>query len=96
MLAGFYGTGVYFYKNFSYSALNACRSRYGSDLKHAYQCKVLAGEYVLGNGKMTTPPSKPGRLDLKYDSTVDNVAEPTIFVTYGSIQAYPEYLIHFK
>lgn|SRR6218665_986566 len=97
LLAGLYGKGVYFYKDFRYSAQTVLYPLYGSGLKHVYQCKVLTGEYVLGGGRMTTPPSKPGKIDLrKYDSTVDSVARPNIFVIYSSIQAYPQYLIHFK
>ena len=31
-----------------------------------------------------------------YDSTVNNVGNPQIFVTYHDAQAYPEYLVRFK
>ena len=32
----------------------------------------------------------------RYNSTVDDVANPSIFVTYTDFQAYPEYMISFK
>jgi poly [ADP-ribose] polymerase 10/14/15 len=30
-----------------------------------------------------------------YDSTVNNLEAPTIFVTYNDSQAYPEYIVTF-
>ena len=41
-----------------------------------------------------TPDVRDG-LNL-YDTTVNNVADPSIFVTYHDAQAYPEYLIKFR
>nr|KAG5696761.1 hypothetical protein BaRGS_013570 [Batillaria attramentaria] len=38
-------------------------------------------------------PNSSGRL---YNTTVDDDTNPTIFVTYSDVQAYPEYLIVFK
>jgi len=31
-----------------------------------------------------------------YDTTVDNMGDPSIFVTYHDAQAYPEYLVKFS
>ena len=31
-----------------------------------------------------------------FDSTVDDVRNPTIFVTYRDSQAYPDYLVKFR
>ena len=31
-----------------------------------------------------------------FDSTVENLADPFIFVTYHDAQVYPEYLVKFK
>jgi hypothetical protein len=41
-----------------------------------------------------TPDVRDG-LNL-YDTTVNNVADPSIYVTYHDAQAYPEYLVKFK
>jgi hypothetical protein len=38
---------------------------------------------------------KPKSLEL-FDTTVDTVHKPSIFVAYHDAQAYPEYLISFK
>ena len=60
-----------------------------------YYVKVLTGEYTQGNDKMlTTPPKNPSKPQL-YDSTVNNVKNPTVFVTYHDGQAYPEYIVTF-
>lgn len=44
---------------------------------------------------MIDPPAKtPNGTDL-YDTVVDNVSKPTIFVVFRDYHAYPEYLITF-
>ena len=55
---------------------------------------MLVGEYCQGKKDQPTPDVRHGT-DL-YDSTVDNVSNPQIFVAYHDAQAYPEYLITFK
>lgn len=85
---------MYFSKNFSYSAQNTRVSPAINGFKRVYQCKVLTGEMV-GNRRILPPPKNMEK-NLNYDSTVDNVANPSIFVTYCDSQAYPEYVIYFK
>jgi hypothetical protein len=65
-------------------------------LKHIYQCKVLTGEFAVGNQNMIVPPPHPGGTTKKYDSTVENATKPTIFVIFYDTQAFPEYLVYFK
>ena len=91
-----YGRGVYFAKNFCYSAHNQYSPPDANGYKHIYQCKVLTGEYAVGNTAMIVPPANPGNAAKKYDSTVDNPTAPTIFVIFYDTQAFPEYLIYFK
>ena len=47
---------------------------------------------------MIVPPPKndPGNPNAKFDSVVDNVNDPTIFVLFYDREHYPEYLITFK
>ena len=55
---------------------------------------VLTGKYTKGNSSMLVPPPKsPNNLNVLYDSVVDNVGSPSIFVVFYDPQAYPEYLI---
>ena len=60
--------------------------------------QVLVGDYTLGDPSMARPPpkdrSKPYG-DL-YDSTVNDLRNPTIYVTYKQEQTYPEMLIHYE
>jgi poly [ADP-ribose] polymerase 10/14/15 len=44
---------------------------------------------------MITPPNKPSHPDQQYDSVVDNVNQPGIYVIFHDAQAYPEFLIKF-
>ena len=50
----------------------------------------------MGGWDVKEPPARPGYGHLPYDSTVDNLRYPEIYVTYKDSQAYPEYLIAFK
>ena len=59
-----------------------------------FLCRVMTGEFCLGDSSFLTPPARTGV--ILFDSTVDNVANPSIFVTYHDAQAYPEYLVKFR
>lgn len=61
-----------------------------------YLCRVLTGDYTAGHQNMIVPPAKGATSIQKYDSVVDNVAKPTMFIIFHDSQAYPEYLITFK
>jgi hypothetical protein len=52
----------------------------------------------VGNDKMKVPPAKNPQIDktVYFDSTVDNQANPAIFVVYLDCQYYPTYLISYK
>ena len=91
-----FGNGTYFAVNADYSA----RSRYAkpnaNEIKHIYVTKVLVGDYIRGSQGMVTPPPKPQNPGELYDSVVDNVTQPGIYVIFHDAQAYPEYLIKFQ
>ena len=54
----------------------------------------LLGDFCVDNSSMKTPPSQPGTSDrMVYDSTVDQLNQPSIHVSYHDAQAYPEYLL---
>jgi len=59
--------------------------------------KVVTGDYCQGSSEMRAPPEKPGTGDStgNYDSTVDNVRDPSIFVVFKDASVYPSYLITF-
>lgn len=89
-----YGQGVYFAKD------AGCSKGY-TDAKDVERCmylaRVLVGNYCKGSSDMKVPPPKSSsQSEILYDSTVDNPANPTIFVVFYDNQCYPEYLITFR
>lgn len=91
-----YGDGVYFAKQAKYSS----NSRYSQpDLlgqRYIYLARVLTGEYAQGSKGDIVPPAKsPTSPNILYDSVVDNVNKPGIYVIFQDAQAYPEYMITF-
>lgn len=54
---------------------------------------MLVGEYAAGDSSIVRPPPIPFSDVLVYDSCVDNVADPQIFVTFDSAHSYPSYVI---
>ncbi|WAR14209.1 PAR12-like protein, partial [Mya arenaria] len=90
-----YGKGSYF-------ATTASYSDYYSDVQNGtmpmFIAKVLVGDYTTGHESYTRPPQKDPR-DMAsplYDSCVDIVTNPNIFVIFELCQVYPEYLIRYK
>ncbi|XP_061194415.1 protein mono-ADP-ribosyltransferase PARP14-like isoform X2 [Saccostrea echinata] len=91
-----YGEGVYFAVNAGYSASNTYSKPDPSGHKRMYLCKVLTGEYTGGRGGMRVPPTKAGQQShILYDSVVDNVNNPSMFIIFNDTQGYPCYLITF-
>jgi O-acetyl-ADP-ribose deacetylase (regulator of RNase III) len=99
-----FGKGMYFARDASYSARYAVSGSIplhigigvGAGLCHMYLARVLTGEFVKGENSMLVPPPKdPNNSNVLYDSVVDNVHNPSIFVVFYDAQAYPEYLITF-
>ena len=62
-----------------------------------YLAGVLTGEYTQGKDDMIIPPAKDPTKDpnLVFESVVENISNPSIFVVFTDAQAYPEYLIIF-
>ncbi len=89
---------MYFAVESSYSAQDKYAVPDSSGLRYMFVCHVIIGEYALGNKDMkTAPPLTPGSNDSEvFDTLVENVDSPTIFVALTDAQAYPEYLISFK
>jgi len=88
-----YGKGVYFARDSGYSARRSYAKPNGRGIQHMFLVRVTVGEYCLGKRDALTPDVRAGH--KLYDSTVNDVREPVIFVTYHDAQAYPEYLVKF-
>lgn len=89
------GKGCYFARHAGYSI----NPLYASPDEHGHQrvfcCRVLVGEYAVGAKDVPAPPVRRAEPHLLYDSTVDRLVQPEIFVTFHDAAAYPEYLIQF-
>ncbi|XP_053295537.1 poly(ADP-ribose) polymerase family member 14-related sequence 1 [Pleuronectes platessa] len=94
--AAAYGNGTYFAVNANYSAQDTYSKPNPKGEKCMYLCQVLTGDYALGQQNMIEPPVKINKAPQRYDSVVDRMANPSMFIIFHDVQAYPEYLITFK
>uniref|UniRef100_A0A674CPF9 PARP catalytic domain-containing protein n=1 Tax=Salmo trutta TaxID=8032 RepID=A0A674CPF9_SALTR len=61
-----------------------------------FVCRVLVGDYTEGNSSYVRPPPKETGGSIFYDSCVDNIKDPKVFVVFEKYQVYPEYLIEYS
>ena len=65
--------------------------------KYMYLARVAVGEFCSVHSTMRVPPAQPDTGDLlPFDTSVDKVDRPAMYVAYHDAQAYPEYLITFR
>lgn len=65
---------------------------------HLFFARVLTGKYTVGKPEYLRPPplnEKCAHLTL-FDTCVDKVNEPSIFVVFNNEQCYPEFLIKYQ
>merc|ERR1719502_2494442 len=90
-----YGKGVYFARDAEYSA---CRT-YAKPDKRGDQrmllCRVLVGAFCKGEKDALVPAERDAG-GILFDTTVNKVDNPSIYVTNHDAQAYPEYQITFR
>ena len=91
-----FGKGVYFARDASYSVSPTYSAPNAAGEQRILLCRVVAGEFCLGTQDCVAPDERPGFRHVRYDSTVDRLDFPGIFVTYHDAQAYPEYLVTFR
>lgn len=96
LLATCFGKGTYFAVHASYSAQDIYSKPNQNGEKHMYLCRVLTGDYTLGQKDMVAPPPKAANSVELYDSVVNDKNNPHIFVVFHDNLAYPEYMIKFK
>ncbi|KAK7086032.1 hypothetical protein SK128_018082 [Halocaridina rubra] len=87
-----YGKGSYF----SHSAVIARNYCVPNDYGRftVFFAIVIIGAIAKGDPALTQPPSNPS-VNALYDTTVDNVEAPTVYVKYDKEEYYPEYVIEF-
>ncbi|XP_021419512.2 mucin-5AC isoform X1 [Oncorhynchus mykiss] len=86
-----YGEGSYFARDAKYSH---CFTSH-SGVRSMFVCWVLVGDYTRGKSDLRRPPSKGEGNPTFYDSCVDNVLNPSIYVVFEKHQVYPEFLIRY-
>ena len=88
---------MYFAKEAWYSSGKQYAVPDGEGLQYMYIAKVLVGTYTKGKEGLRVPPSiDASNPNICYDSVVDTVTNPLIYVVFYDYQHYPEYLITFK
>lgn len=61
-----------------------------------FLARVLVGSFVRGNASFVRPPAKEGQSSAFYDSCVNSMSDPSIFVVFEKHQVYPEYVIQYS
>lgn len=89
-----FGKGVYFARDAAYSSSTTYSRPNAQRIQHMFLCRVVVGEYCKGVRDALTPAVRTG-LTL-FDSTVNQMDNPSIYVTYHDAQAYPEYIVRFS
>uniref|UniRef100_A0A3Q1G734 Poly [ADP-ribose] polymerase n=1 Tax=Acanthochromis polyacanthus TaxID=80966 RepID=A0A3Q1G734_9TELE len=95
--AAAYGHGTYFAVNASYSAHPTYSKPADDGSQLMFVARVLTGLYTRGQSGMVVPPLVEGSLEDhdRYDSVVDRIDNPSMYVVFHDNQAYPDYLITF-
>ena len=85
-----YGKGNYF-------ARDAIYSQTYTDSRTMFVVRVLAGDVAAGNANLVKPPprSTTDPYGETYDSCVNDVRHPSIYVTFQTPQSYPAYLVQY-
>ncbi|XP_057307307.1 uncharacterized protein LOC130645355 [Hydractinia symbiolongicarpus] len=89
MHATAFGEGTYFARDSSYSMGYSSRQTDGT--RHMILAKVLVGSYLSGKRGMKDPKDERRR----YDSAVNNIYNPSIYVIFKDYQSYPAYVVTF-
>ena len=88
-----FGQGVYFANDASYSARNWVSQPDQSNRKKMYLAHVITGHYCAGKKGMKYLDERMS--GVNYDCAVNDVNKPLEFVIFNDTQAYPMYCIEF-
>lgn len=89
-----YGNGTYFATTAKFSDRYACNLPSGQ--KQMLLAEAVVGRWTLGEPGMKACPDVPGHPFQRYNSLVDDLTRPQIWVLLLSSQAYPAYLITYQ
>ncbi|XP_043953298.1 protein mono-ADP-ribosyltransferase PARP14 [Gambusia affinis] len=92
-----YGEGTYFAVDASYSSQPTYSRPAADGSQLMFVARVLTGVYTLGQKGMKVPPPLDDKdPHIRYDSVVDKMDRPNMFVVFHDDQAYLDHLITFK
>ncbi|XP_047245657.1 protein mono-ADP-ribosyltransferase PARP11-like [Girardinichthys multiradiatus] len=89
-----YGNGIYFAIHASHAktySTNSTASTHDGDNKIIFLARVIVGKYNLGKPDLFKPDE-----ENSYDSCVNDIDHPKIFIIFDPNQIYPEYLIEYQ
>ncbi|KAM3587533.1 uncharacterized protein V6R79_008203 [Siganus canaliculatus] len=91
------GYGSYFATTAAFSDSYSPKTEPDS-IRHMFLAKVLVGKVSRGKAEYRRPPLLGGKTRpyQLFDSCVNNVRKPTMFVVFDSCQCYPYYLIKYR
>lgn len=85
-----FGRGAYFSTEAD-KALEYCMPD-AKNQRYLFVARVVVGMTVEGDSSMVRPPKNP-EMGVPFDSTVNDVYDPTIIVKYDKQEYYPEYIV---
>ena len=85
-----YGRGVYFATNAQYS--QGYVKPDSNNRRRMFLAEVITGEFCQGNSSITVLPMLPDT-DAQYDSAVNNVNSPSMYVVFKDASVYPSYIV---
>ncbi|XP_013770854.1 poly [ADP-ribose] polymerase 14-like [Pundamilia nyererei] len=92
-----FGLGTYFAVDANYSAQPTYSKPAADGSQLMFVARVLTGVCTHGRHDMTVPPPRSHQQPHdRYDSVVDRIDNPSMYVVFHDNQAYPDYLITFK